>query len=167
MTNFIMMNVGVQGHNNTKSSINRLFKTLSIRLTQTLKSQQQPQGPQWIVDSWVGWFKTVHVDLETSQLLHWKFNTSVTLRNTNKKLNDSDLIYSESWWKLTTKIVPRTVIGNNDQRLTWVLTGLGLRETDCGGVSWLVNHADVHLVLVGVQSSQKTQDTDSLWETHS
>lgn len=47
-------------------------------------------------------------------------------------------------------------------RITWILAGFGLREADGWGVARLVDHTDVYLVFVGVQSSKQAQDTNSL-----
>lgn len=59
-------------------------------------------------------------------------------------------------------MIPKHVTGIRDHRPTWVLTALGLREADSRGVSWLVNHADVHFVFIGVKGSKETQHSDSL-----
>lgn len=68
-------------------------------------------------------------------------------------------IYNQEWFP---KRRLGTAITDRQAGHTWILTGLGLGEADGGGVAGLIDHANVHLVLVGIQSSEKTQHTDGL-----
>lgn len=69
--------------------------------------------------------------------------------------------------KLSKKYLKIAIVVVKTLTPTCILTGLRLRETDGRGVSGLVNHANVHFVLVGIQSSKKTQNTYGLLDTQS